>query len=80
MSAVALESTGWYLNTELKEKTGSSFYCLNEAKKISAAAILLGPKRLRVLVRSLCEITWHELSNASLRILELLGGIYSICF
>ena len=38
---------------EIKKKAGSSFCCLkNEAKKNSAAAILLGPKKLRVLVKS----------------------------
>ena len=45
-----------------QKKTGSSFYCL----KISAAAILLGPKKRRVLVTSQYEITRHGLSNASL--------------
>ena len=46
-------------------------------RKFAAAAILLGPKKVRVLVRSQCEITQHELSNASLRIFELLGGMHS---
>ena len=50
------------------------------SQKISAVAILLGPKRLWILVRSQCEITQHGLSNATLRILELLGGIYSTYF
>ena len=47
--------------------------------KIAAAVILLGPKRLRVLVMSQCEITPRGLSNARLRIFELLGGMHSIC-
>ena len=50
------------------------------SQKIAAAAILLGPKKLRVLVRSQSEITRHGLSNASLTILELLGGIYATYF
>jgi len=66
---------------KLKKKAGSSFCCLeNEAKKISAAAILLGPKKLRVLVKSQWEITRHGLSNARLKMLELLGGMYSTYF
>ena len=60
------------------KKTGSSFHYLkHKAKKTSAAAILLGPKELRVLVRSQCEITRRGLSNASLRILEVHEGMYS---
>ena len=50
------------------------------SQKISAAAILPGPKTLQVLVRNQCEITRHGLSNASLEILELPGGIYSTYF
>ena len=49
-------------------------------QKISPAAILFGTKKLRVVVRCQCEITLHGLSNASLKILELLGGMYSTHF
>ena len=50
------------------------------SQKIAAAAILLGPKKLRVLMMSQCEITRHGLSDASLRMFELLGGMHSTCF
>ena len=64
-----------------QKKTGSSFYRFkNWSQNISAAAILLGPKKLRILVRSQCQVTRLWLSNASLRILELLGGMYSTYF
>ena len=52
----------------------------NMKPKNFSAAILPGPKTLRVLVRSQCEITRYGLSNASLGISELLGGIYSAYF
>ena len=47
------------------------------SQKIAAAAILVGPKARRILVRSQCEITRHGLSDGSLRILEPLGGMHS---
>ena len=49
-------------------------------QQITAAAILLGPKNLRVPAKNQCEITRHVFPNASLRILELLGGMYSTYF
>ena len=48
------------------------------SQKIAAAATLLGPKKL--LMMSQCEITRYGLSDASLRIFELLGGMHSTCF
>ena len=47
------------------------------SQKIAAAAILLGPKKLRVLEMSQREITPRGLSNVRLRIFELLGGMHS---
>ena len=64
----------WGVKTLISKKSGSSF------PKIAAAAILLGPKKLRVLVMSQCDITRHELSDGSWRILELLGRMYSTYF
>ena len=49
-------------------------------KNCSGGHLTWTPKMLRVLVRSQCEITQHGLSNASLRIFELLGGMNSTCF
>ena len=46
--------------------------------KNAAAATLLGPKKLQMM--SQCEITRQGLSDARLRIFELLGGMYSTCF
>ena len=41
------------------------------------AAILLGPKKLRVLEMNQCEVTPRGLSSARLRISELLGRMHS---
>jgi len=71
-----LEQIRRKLNDFSESEGGSKHW----SPKIAAAAILLGPKRLRVLRNSQCDITRHGLSDGSLRILELLGGMYSTYF
>ena len=59
--------------TDLKKKRLDRAPTVEErSQKIAAAAILLGPKKLRILVRSRCKITRHGLSNASVGFLSYL--------
>ena len=60
------------ISTDLK-KTGSSFCCLRNEANFSGG-------HLNILVKSQCEITRHGPSNVWLKILKLLGGLYSTYF
>ena len=55
-------------STDLKKDWIKLLLFKKWSQKIAAAALLLGPKKLRVLVMSQCEITPRGLSNARLRI------------